>query len=179
MNLDQIKELIALMRKHRISEIDLEQKGSKIRIVAEPARAPAPEPSAADARVAPYLPDAVTSAANRAAAPAPMSAAAQEAAKPAQTSLSTPEPTKEAPSTNLTEVKSPMPGTFYRAPAPDAPPYVDVGSVIKKDTVLCIIEAMKLMNEIKAETPGHVVKILVENGHPVEYGQPLFLLEPV
>jgi acetyl-CoA carboxylase biotin carboxyl carrier protein len=73
---------------------------------------------------------------------------------------------------------SPMVGTFYRAPAPDADPYVDVGDTVKADTVLCIVEAMKLMNEIKAEMAGVVRRILVETGQPVEFGQPMFLIEP-
>jgi len=77
------------------------------------------------------------------------------------------------------EIKSPMVGTFYRAPAPDAPPYVDKGQAVKKGDVVCIIEAMKLMNEIKAEFAGVVKDVLVENGEPVEFGQSLFLIEPV
>ena len=72
-----------------------------------------------------------------------------------------------------------MVGTFYRAPSPEAKPYVDVGTVVEKDDVVCIIEAMKMMNEIRAEVRGRVRKILVENGQPVEYDQPLFLLEPL
>jgi acetyl-CoA carboxylase biotin carboxyl carrier protein len=81
--------------------------------------------------------------------------------------------------TNLITVESPMVGTFYRAPAPGADPYVREGDKVDKGTVLCIIEAMKLMNEIEAEVSGKVHSILVENAQPVEYGQPLFLLEPV
>lgn len=77
------------------------------------------------------------------------------------------------------EVKSPIVGTFYRAPAPDADQYVEVGQSIQKGTVLCIIEAMKLMNEIESDVSGKLVKILVEDGKPVEYGQTLFLVEPV
>jgi acetyl-CoA carboxylase biotin carboxyl carrier protein len=81
--------------------------------------------------------------------------------------------------TNLITVESPMVGTFYRAPAPGADPYVREGDKVDKGTVLCIIEAMKLMNEIEAEVGGKIHSILVENAQPVEYGQPLFLLEPV
>jgi acetyl-CoA carboxylase biotin carboxyl carrier protein len=76
-------------------------------------------------------------------------------------------------------VNSPFVGTFYRTPAPDQPPFVEVGSVVKKGQTLCIIEAMKLMNEIEADEPGRVTEILVENGQPVEFGQPLFRVEPV
>ena len=78
----------------------------------------------------------------------------------------------------LVTVEAPMVGTFYRAPAPDSAPFVNEGDVVKEGHVLCIIEAMKLMNEIEAKVPGRLAKILVENGQPVEYGQPLFLVEP-
>lgn len=84
---------------------------------------------------------------------------------------------KEKQSTNLHEIKSPIVGTFYRAPAPDADPYVQIGDYVTTGTVLCIVEAMKLMNEIETDVTGKIVKILVENGRPVEYNQPLFLLE--
>jgi acetyl-CoA carboxylase biotin carboxyl carrier protein len=88
------------------------------------------------------------------------------------------EKSKEAPrSENTYEVKAPMVGTFYRAPSPDADSYVKVGDIISQGTVLCIIEAMKLMNEIEAEVSGKIVKILVENAQAVEYNQPLFLIE--
>ena len=75
-------------------------------------------------------------------------------------------------------IKSPMVGTFYRAPAPDAPPFVEVGQDLENGQVVCIIEAMKLMNEIKAEVAGRIVEVLVESGAPVEFGQPLFAVEP-
>ncbi len=78
---------------------------------------------------------------------------------------------------NTHEVKSPIVGTFYRAPAPDADPYIQVGQQVENGTTLCIIEAMKLMNEIESDAAGKVIKILIENGQPVEYGQPLFVLE--
>lgn len=80
---------------------------------------------------------------------------------------------------NLVAIKAPMVGTFYRAPAPDAPPYVEVGDVIKRGQVVCIIEAMKLMNEIESDVDGRIVEILVKNEEPVEYGQELFLVEPL
>jgi acetyl-CoA carboxylase biotin carboxyl carrier protein len=84
-----------------------------------------------------------------------------------------------APDTaGLLRVEAPMVGTFYRAPAPEADPYVREGDLVQKGTVVCIIEAMKLMNEIESEVGGRLVKVLVENGQPVEYGQPLFLLDP-
>ena len=84
----------------------------------------------------------------------------------------------EKPS-NLHEIRSPIVGTFYRAPAPDADAYVNVGDVVSPGTVLCIVEAMKLMNEIESDVSGKVIKILVENAKPVEYNQPLFLIEAV
>jgi acetyl-CoA carboxylase biotin carboxyl carrier protein len=85
--------------------------------------------------------------------------------------------TESEAATNLHEIRSPIVGTFYRAPAPDADAYVQVGSTVSAGTVLCIVEAMKLMNEIESDVGGKVVKILVENGKPVEYNQPLFLIE--
>jgi len=85
---------------------------------------------------------------------------------------------KPARAANLVAITSPMVGTFYRAPAPDAPPYVEVGDTVKPGTVVCIVEAMKLMNEIESEVSGTIAEILVENETPVEYGQELFLIEP-
>lgn len=89
-----------------------------------------------------------------------------------------PEPESETEG-KLFTVTSPIVGTFYRTPSPDAGPFVEVGTRVKKGQVLCIIEAMKLMNEIESEIEGIIVRALVENGHPVEYGEPLFLVEPV
>lgn len=83
----------------------------------------------------------------------------------------------EAPSKKLHEIRSPIVGTFYRAPAPDADPYIQVGDMVNPGTLLCIVEAMKLMNEIESDVSGKIHKILVENGRPVEYNQPLFLIE--
>jgi acetyl-CoA carboxylase biotin carboxyl carrier protein len=90
--------------------------------------------------------------------------------------------TKEEAATEekkLVTITSPIVGIFHRAPSPEAPPFVEVGSTVKKGQVLCIVEAMKLMNEIESDTDGIVSKILVENGQPVEYGEPLFLIEPL
>lgn len=85
---------------------------------------------------------------------------------------------KEEPSADYHEIKSPIVGTFYRAPAPDADSYVQVGDSVAPGSVLCIVEAMKLMNEIESDVSGKIIKILVENGKPVEYNQPLFLIQP-
>ncbi len=90
-----------------------------------------------------------------------------------------PEPPAEVEETGLVTITSPIVGTFYRAASPDAEPFVEVGSRVKKGQVLAIVEAMKLMNEIESDVDGVVVRILVENGQPVEYGEPLFLIEPV
>jgi acetyl-CoA carboxylase biotin carboxyl carrier protein len=100
---------------------------------------------------------------------------------PASSEQQTAKAPEEAPKTeiqeNVHEVRSPIVGTFYRAPAPDADSYVNVGDEVTQGTVLCIVEAMKLMNEIESDVSGKVVKILVENGKPVEYNQPLFLIQ--
>ncbi|MDA8088251.1 MAG: acetyl-CoA carboxylase biotin carboxyl carrier protein [Nitrospiraceae bacterium] len=85
---------------------------------------------------------------------------------------------EEAEKDRLITITAPLVGTFYRAPTPEAPSFVEIGSFVKKGQVLCIVEAMKLMNEIESEIEGQVVKVLVENGQPVEYGEPLFLIEP-
>jgi acetyl-CoA carboxylase biotin carboxyl carrier protein len=108
--------------------------------------------------------------------PAPASAAAMAEPPPALPVLPSPLPAP-APSPRLA-ITAPMVGTFYRAPAPNAEPFVREGEVVRVGTVVCIIEAMKLMNEIEAEVGGRIVAVLVENGQPVEFGQPLFHLEP-
>ncbi|WP_369770200.1 acetyl-CoA carboxylase biotin carboxyl carrier protein [Geobacillus sp. WSUCF1] len=112
-----------------------------------------------------------------ASAAAPVQAAASEAPAP---KAETPVVKEEKPAVegNLHQITSPMVGTFYAAPAPDKPPYVKPGDKVKKDTVVCIIEAMKLFNEIEAEVDGEIVEVLVQNGQLVEYGQPLFLVKP-
>ncbi len=109
-----------------------------------------------------------------------ISTPAQSVAPPVQQNAPAPvsESIESAPKENFLEIRSPMVGTFYRAPAPDAEPYVKIGDRIEPGKVLCIIEAMKLMNEIEAETSGKITDILVENGKPVEYNQLLFLVEP-
>ncbi len=116
------------------------------------------------------------------AAPAPaMLPAAPVAAPVAQpaAALATPAPAAEAPATNHVTIKSPMIGTFYRSANPESPMFAEVGDEIKPGKVVCIIEAMKLFNEIEAEISGRIVKVLVENATPVEYDQPLFIVEPI
>jgi len=99
------------------------------------------------------------------------------AAVPSQAQLAAPRAGDEGKKTFT--VNSPFVGTFYRTPSPDTPSFVDLGAVVKKGQVLCIVEAMKLMNEIEAEQPGRLVEILIQNGSPVEYGEPLFRFEPI
>jgi acetyl-CoA carboxylase biotin carboxyl carrier protein len=108
----------------------------------------------------------------------PANVTMQQVPAPAQTPATAAEEKKdEAKADNVHEIKSPIVGTFYRAPAPDADAYVQVGDSVSSGAVLCIVEAMKLMNEIESDASGKVVKILVENGKPVEYNQPLFLIQ--
>jgi acetyl-CoA carboxylase biotin carboxyl carrier protein len=151
MDLKQLKALLRLMEGNDVEELEIEEGGRRIRL----RRRPAPG----------LFPQAVV----HAPAPVPSGVVTASLVPPAVT----------APDTaGLTPVVSPMVGTFYRAPAPGAPPYVKEGDTIQKGTVLCIIEAMKLMNEIESEVKGRIAKILVENGQAVEFGQTLFLVEP-
>jgi acetyl-CoA carboxylase biotin carboxyl carrier protein len=159
MDLKLIQRLIAMMRRGGLAELDLEdaQSGVKVRLKRE-GHPPAPMVQvvgggAGGGQVAPMM-------AGGMAATAPASAA-------------TP-PVKEVVGT---PIQSPMVGTFYRAGSPEAEPFVTVGMRIAPDKVLCIIEAMKVMNEIKSEVSGEVLEILAENGEPVEFGQPLFLVK--
>jgi len=162
MNITQIQDLIKFVAKSGVSEVEIEQKDFKITIKThEPERKnKAPEMiQVAVPAPAPVLPQPV-------AAPAP---AAAPAAAPAPSA---------APAGNFVEVKSPMIGTFYRSPGPDKPAFIEVGDTIKAGDTVCIIEAMKLFNEIESEVSGKIVKVLVNDSTPVEYDQPLFLVEP-
>ena len=156
MDLRKLKTLIDLVAESSISELEITEAEGRVRIVK------APPPSAQPAPVAQVVQIPASQPAAAAQAPA-AGAPAQQAAAP-------------APSRGKT-VKSPMVGTLYRAPNPEADPFVTVGSTVKVGDTLCIIEAMKLMNEIESEFAGTVVEILVENGQPIEYGQPLFVIE--
>jgi acetyl-CoA carboxylase biotin carboxyl carrier protein len=150
-----IKAIIDLMRKNSISEFELERQDFKIKLKrgVTGAIVPAEEPPAVPYALPPTVP--------AAGLPAP--------AVPAPTAANAP---------GLLEIKSPMIGTFYRAPSPESPSYVEVGVEVSPETVVCLIEAMKVMNEIKAEVKGVVTHILVENAKPVEFGQPLFRIRP-
>ena len=156
MDLKQIHELIKLINKSNIGEISIEDKDGKVTIKQkeEPvvSYAQAPQPQHQVYNVMASAP------ASEQAAPAPV--AAQKAAD------------------NLITIKSPMIGTFYRRPSPDKPNFLEIGTEITPGKVLCIIEAMKLFNEIESEISGTIVKILVEDNSPVEYDQPLYLVEP-
>lgn len=152
--LGELRALIKLVQRTGIGEIELESNGRSVRISAQGGGGTwVAAPAAAPAAIA--------------AAPAPAAATAAPAATPA------------APASNHKAATSPMVGTFYRSPAPDADPFVEVGDLVEVGQTVCIIEAMKLMNEIEAEVKGRVVQILVDNAQPVEFGQKLFLIEPV
>jgi acetyl-CoA carboxylase biotin carboxyl carrier protein len=153
-DLKDIKAIIDLMRKNSVSEFELEKQDFKIKLkrAGNGGSAVYDEPT-----VVAYAPPPVAIA-------APGAAAAPAPAAPAGTVEQ--------------EIKSPMIGTFYRAPSPESAPYIEVGTEVNPETVVCIIEAMKVMNEIKAETKGVVTQVLVENAKPVEFGQPLFRVRP-
>jgi acetyl-CoA carboxylase biotin carboxyl carrier protein len=184
MNLRDIKELIAILNKNGVSEFDLEQNGMHIRIVTGKANNRTPgegkNPHNGSSGVIPQVisfmpaPTPASSGSSSAVAEAPPPKIEREVAPGLQSDSS-----GISVEEKTVSVKSPMVGTFYRSPAPDAPVYVDIGDEVSEDTVLCIVEAMKLMNEIKAELKGKIAQILVENGQPVEYGQPLFVIEPI
>jgi len=159
MNLKEIKELVDLITEKGITELELERNGERLKI-SRPAGFRAPEPAAHPAESRPA-----------AAHPAPPSLSPVP-------SVSAPVVPAPAPTEELHVVRSPMVGTFYAAPIQGAPSFVQVGDRIQPGQVLCIIEAMKLMNEIEAEIAGEGVRCYVENGQPVEYGEPLFDLRP-
>jgi acetyl-CoA carboxylase biotin carboxyl carrier protein len=153
LDLAELKRLVALMRANDLVEVEMEEDGRRVKVV----RGGAPMMTAVPAAAIPVV--------------APVAAAPAAAAPAAAASA----PAKES---RGIEIPSPMVGTFYRSPSPDASPYVEVGDRIRKDTPVCIVEAMKVMNEIKAEVEGEILEILVQNGEPVEFGQPLFLVRP-
>ena len=152
MDIKQIQELIKFVSKSGVNEVSIEQKEFKITIKTN--QAPVFVQAAVPGIAAPALPQA-----------APILPQAEQAATAVEPS-------------NLITIKSPMIGTFYRSASPEKPIFVNVGDEIKAGDVLCIIEAMKLFNEIESEVSGRIVKVLVDNSSPVEYDQPLFLVEP-
>jgi len=157
MEVKEIKALVALMNEFGLIELEIEDKKGKVRLVRAGANSNAAAP-VVDHRAAPAVKTQVTAPAKTA-----------EAVKP---SAQAPE---LAPNQRL--VQTPMVGTFYRKPSPEAPPFVEEGDTVRKGQPLCIIEAMKMMNELEAEVAGRVIRILCENGQPVEYEQPLMVIE--
>lgn len=164
MDLNYVKKLLRLVESSSIDTLEIEEEGTKIRVSKS---AQGSMPGYQHAHMTPLHVSSIPAPAS----PAAPHAAAQESAIPP--------PAPSAPVQQYHEVKSPIVGTFYRSPAPDADHYVEVGQTIQVGTVLCIIEAMKLMNEIESDANGRIVKILVDNAKPVEYGQTLFLVEPM
>jgi acetyl-CoA carboxylase biotin carboxyl carrier protein len=148
-DIKDIKAIIDLMRKNSVSEFELEKQDFKIRLK-RGTNGAGPPVGFEDAQVIPYQ----------------QIAAIPTAPAPPQLII------------NEVEIKSPMIGTFYRAPSPESGPYVEVGTEVNPETVVCIIEAMKVMNEIKAEAKGVITQVMVENAKPVEFGQPLFKIRP-
>ena len=165
MNVKEIRELVRLLAGTDVTELDLETEGMKITIKkGQPFHAvPAAQPGM-HIVAAPTLEYAPLH-------PAQGPVAVPPSVAPAQA--------EQVLAPNQLLIVAPMVGTFYRAPSPEADPYVQVGEVVEQGQVVCIIEAMKLMNEIESEVKGRIVEILVENAQPVEYGQPLYLLEKV
>ncbi len=149
MKISFLKQLIRMVEASEIEELEVSKWWTKVRITKSRARTGGAEPQRV---VEAVVGDRVV----------------------AEKAVSEPAPVDE----NLVEIKSPMVGTFYRAPSPDAKPYVSVGDTVEPGTVVCIIEAMKLMNEIESEVSGKIAKIMVENEQPVEFGQTLFLVSP-
>ncbi len=165
MDLAYLRKLIKILDQSNMTEMEIEEEGIKLRL-AKSSNSKAGEYTGFPA---PYyqMPAATP---QQQTTPPPVQPETAEAPKP--------EEKKAEPGVSYYEVKSPIVGTFYRAPAPDADPYVEVGQDVEPGTVLCIIEAMKLMNEIECDMKGKIVKIMVENAQPVEYNQTLFLIEP-
>lgn len=154
LNMDELRELAELVNEHGFTDFEFENENIRVRL-SKMTAAPAVQ--------------AVQPAAAAPAAPAPVAAVNTA-------------PVEEAPVGDVPAgshiITSPIVGTFYRSPSPDSPPFVEVGSKVQRGAALCIIEAMKLMNEIEADESGEVIKIYAENGQPVEYGQPLFAIKP-
>jgi len=168
MDLKEIKLIIDMMTKNGLSEFELEKGDFKLRVK----RGPGGEWSTSTTPVAgPQVVHHHAPVGAFASSPAAVATAPAVAAAPA--------PAPEAPVSSHPQIVSPMVGTFYLAPSPDSQPYVTIGQEVQEDTVVCIIEAMKVMNEIKAETRGVIVEVLAQNGKPVEFGKPLFAVRPV
>jgi acetyl-CoA carboxylase biotin carboxyl carrier protein len=160
LNLKELKDILQILEEKEITEFELEEEGMKLRI-----RKAAPSANHSGALAAPPAP-----------IPAPVAAPVAVASAPPPPAPAAPVPTAEE--AGVVQVKSPIVGTFYRAADPNSPPFVNVGDRVRVGQVLCIIEAMKLMNEIEADVAGEVVRIHHDNGQPVQYGEPLFAIRP-
>ncbi len=158
MDLDQLKQILDLVREHELSEFEIEHDGLRLKIRKDAPGPPAAASSGVATTGAPGLSSGVD------ASPGPSAAAITVTTEAADTEI------------ELAVVKSPIVGTFYCSPEPGAPAFAEIGATIKKGQVLCIIEAMKLMNEIDSEYDGEVVNVYVENGQPVQYGERLFAI---
>ena len=180
MKLSDIQKLIDMLDKSGVNELEIENEGMKLRLCkAAPAAQPAHSPQFI------MVPSPMVPGTGRqeivfpAGSPAPSTSPSPAApAQPGPSFGEAPPPAHPPKSDQYLQVKSPMVGTFYRSPAPGAEPFVKIGDRVKKGKTLCIIEAMKLMNEIESEVDGVVVDILTENAQPVEYGEALFLVDP-
>lgn len=165
MTTKDIQQLIDFISQSGLDEVNIETNDLKISVKRYGSGAPAVAPVAAAPAIAP------------AAVQAPV--APPQAVAPTATSTPAPVATPKADTSNYVTIKSPMIGTFYRSSNPETPSFVEVGDSVTAGKVVCIIEAMKLFNEIESEVSGRIVKVLVENATPVEYDQPLFLVEPI
>ncbi len=164
MDYKQIQELIKMVNKSNIGELTIEQKDFKITIKQKEEHVAQIVSSVPYQQAPVYVPQALPAVSNQPATALPTAAENPKVA--------------EAPAANTITIKSPMIGTFYRKSSPDKPNLADIGNDVAPGTVVCIIEAMKLFNEIESEVKGKIVKVLVEDYSPVEYDQPLFLVEP-
>lgn len=171
MKLTEIQDLIKFVARAGVTEVEIEQKDFKITIKSEmpKGKGKGADPVVQTIQVPAAIPQPVVAAAPVA---APTPAAPAPAPAPAAA------PAADEQSSNLVEIKSPMIGTFYRRPSPDKDVFVEVGDQIKAGDTVCVIEAMKLFNEIESEVQGKIVKVLVDDNSPIEYDQPLFLVDP-
>jgi acetyl-CoA carboxylase biotin carboxyl carrier protein len=162
--IEHLRELIRVLEDSSLSEIEIEEQGQRVLLRKPSAVAPSqtafPVPVRTEVAPPPML--------------VPGAPSMQQTAPPAPQE-------EQAPQKNegLVTIDAPMVGVFYRAPAPGDPPFVQPGDIVDKDQTVCIVEAMKLMNEVSAKYPAEIVKVLVENGEPVEFGQPLFTVRPL
>jgi acetyl-CoA carboxylase biotin carboxyl carrier protein len=151
MNIKEIKEMIALMNENGLMELEIEKDGMRVKLKKTGA--------SSEGFSGPIV--------------------LERSHVPQVTTQKTEQEALDKSGVKTVEIKAPMVGTFYRSPSPEAPPYVEVGQTIEAGQVICIIEAMKLMNEIKSEIRGKILEILADNAEPVEFGQPMFLIEPL